>query len=431
MDNFKDKPYLLFKDNLAELEVYGNTEYGKILNTELNELVHLEKITSFQKDLVLGIKAHEYYTYCTKGNAWYSIKYYLENFPELFTVHDLLLIEEPVEKYFIIINSATEIKFEEILKFEELNHKKHQRELPDGRLITIYIVYLEFPEKYSLKLNPVRRVWTTAEDSGIRVGFHNYPTKENMNRYYNIGLYRSFPIQSDDFGDYSRASGGLRKDLGTGFKSSWEANIARLLKEKNLEWEYENSFVSTEIGSYIPDFRVKKDGKTYIIEVKGFWDNKSVKKVSTMLRQPMIEEKVIIDSDFYSILDMNFKEKINNWEPSQVQSEVFKLPVIGLSFGSRMKFINELTEGDHLRLIPEPNNPYDPFAIQVATDDNNQVGYIAKDWASIFSYKMKCGFKYDAHLLKKDFEKKHLLISLKPQIPEENLIEKIPFLFNN
>src|SRR5690606_32752119 len=101
-----------------------------------------------------------------------------------------------------------------------------------------------------------------------------------------------------------------------GFKSAWEANIARILNEKNIDWEYEKASESyaTDFGYYIPDFKVQMNNKTYIIEVKGFWDEKSVKKVSSALSQAKEEEFIIVDSDLYSLLEKRFENCIPYWE---------------------------------------------------------------------------------------------------------------------
>lgn len=182
----KDKglttPFMLSRDNKLELGDYLKTGYAKSLKVELHELVTAKKITSLQKQLVMAIKADEYYRHCVKGTAWGSVKCYLENFPELFTLHDLFFKEESTEKYFFIINSYSEEEFEKIVSYQKLDFKKHRRELPNGKFINIYTIYLELSEQHPLESHPVRKVWGIAESSGIRVGFHNYRSRHFMNR---------------------------------------------------------------------------------------------------------------------------------------------------------------------------------------------------------------------------------------------------------
>ncbi|MEI4920451.1 hypothetical protein Q8G81_33360, partial [Klebsiella pneumoniae] len=83
------------------------------------------------------------------------------------------------------------------------------------------------------------------------MGYHSYPSQEDiLNGFVGLGLYRSFPIEKEDrYGDSSSARGGFREDLGAGFKSAWEANIARFLNHKGIEWAYEKKFIQTEHGA--------------------------------------------------------------------------------------------------------------------------------------------------------------------------------------
>ncbi len=424
----REVPFMISILKTEELESFKETMYSRYLENELDILIREEKITSLQKELVIAIKAGEYYSFCVKGNAWRSVKYYLEHFPEIFKIHDLLLIDEPVKKFFYIINSHKEGEFEKILKFQGLNYEKHQRNLNDGRVISIYTGFLFNPKQYSFNVNPVLKAFKIAEDAGIRIGFHYYQGKEEMYSAFSLALIRSFPIDSDKFGDFSKADGGFREDLNAGFKSSWEANIARLLNEKNLNWKYEGVSFGTEIGGYFPDFIIRHDDKTYILEVKGHWDGRSVKKVWSAITQIKDGKLIIIDSDYYSLLDEKFGNIIPNWEGTKAASGSFDIPVIGLTVGKRLTTIQALVEGEQLKLLREPDNPYDSNAIKVVTNDDREVGYIAKDWASIFAYKMDCGFTYKVSLKQKELNKKRVMVKLFTEPAALELLKKIDFL---
>ncbi len=428
----RDLPYMISSLKKEELESFMRTEYAETLESELDNLLYERKITSIQKELLIAIKADEYYGYCVKGNAWGSVKYYLENFPELLKIHDMLFIDEPVEKFIYIIYSILELEFEKILAYQNLTYEKHQRSLKNSRGISIYIGYITNPRQYTLDDHPVRKAFRIAEKAGVRIGYHYYQSKEEMNGHYCIANIRNFPIVEDDFGDFSKADGGFREDLEAGFKSSWEANIARLLNFKKLDWEYEKASesYSTEIGYYIPDFKViDKEGKTYIIEVKGYWDDRSVKKVWSAITQSKDEKIIIIDSDYYSILNNEYSNTIPNWETTKTPNASFVLPVIGLTVGNRMATVQTLIEGVQMKLLREPNNPYDKNAIKVLTKDNREVGYISKEWASIFAYKIDCGFTYEVYLKKMQIDKKRIYINLytEPTYTSE-LLKKIGFL---
>lgn len=71
---------------------------------------------------------------------------------------------------------------------------------------------------------------------------------------------------------------GIRKDIcnKTKFKSSWEADFARILNFENLKWEYEPQTFTLEDGrNYTPDFRV--NGNIYI-EIKNFLQEKDINR---------------------------------------------------------------------------------------------------------------------------------------------------------
>lgn len=58
-------------------------------------------------------------------------------------------------------------------------------------------------------------------------------------------------------------------------RSSWEEDVAKLLIDNDIDYEYEREF-ELSIGSYYPDFLVG----TVVIEVKGFSTERSIEKAS-------------------------------------------------------------------------------------------------------------------------------------------------------
>ena len=107
---------------------------------------------------------------------------------------------------------------------------------------------------------------------------------------------------------YSRTKSGKREDLNNQFfRSSWEANIARILNFLGIEWKYEcNRFIfsenDTDVNSYQPDFYLPKLDKW--LEVKGWWDEKSKIRLKLFAEQYSEENNklVIIDQNFYNLL---------------------------------------------------------------------------------------------------------------------------------
>lgn len=71
---------------------------------------------------------------------------------------------------------------------------------------------------------------------------------------------------------------------GIHFRSTWEAEFAKELDNKNLDWEYEpKRFILSNGQRYMPDFYVKSEDKYY--EVKGYWWPKSKKKFNLFLSE--------------------------------------------------------------------------------------------------------------------------------------------------
>mgnify|MGYP001075626387 CR=1 FL=1 len=409
------------------MEQFLETDYGIQLKKELTSLVKEKKIKDVYLNRVLSIKADEYYRYSIKGNAWKCLGLFLRLYPELFTLNEFIQMDGEIEKYIYVINSKMEHEMGKILEYKNLTPTKQQRELPDGRIITFYTGFLNEPKQYSLEDHPVRNAFSIAEESGIRIGYYCYQDKLKSDGFFSIMNIRSFPIKEDKFGDYSSSTGGFREDLQAGFKSTWEANIARILNYQSVQWEYENAIksFSTELGAYIPDFRVYRGNKIQIIEVKGRWDFRSVKKVSSALSQVKDEKIIVVDSDFYYLLDQKYKGVIPHWEKSSVVSGNLELPVVGITVGKRKSNVKNLKIGDSLKLVRQPDNPYDANAILVLTEDNEEIGFVAKDWASIFSFKIDHGFTYKVTV--KGIEEKVVKIKVKAEEKSIEILENISF----
>ena len=113
-----------------------------------------------------------------------------------------------------------------------------------------------------------------------------------------------------------RGKAGKRKDLNNEyFRSTWEANYARILKYLGIGYEYEPEIIwlKREDGSeisYRPDFKI---GNLYI-EVKGFWYDDAKEKIKILKEQYPNLKLVIIDIKQYNRLMKVYKSKIKEWE---------------------------------------------------------------------------------------------------------------------
>jgi single-stranded-DNA-specific exonuclease len=69
--------------------------------------------------------------------------------------------------------------------------------------------------------------------------------------------------------------------------------------------------------------------------------------------------------------------------------------IVGVSFEGRQDIIKTLKLGQKLRLIAEPENPYDPNAIKVMTEDGKQAGYLSREMAEMIAEGIRKGITYD------------------------------------
>lgn len=76
--------------------------------------------------------------------------------------------------------------------------------------------------------------------------------------------------------------------------------------------------------------------------------------------------------------------------------------MVGVTRPERRKFVSNVKIGDNLFLIRDEDNPYDRNAILVVDNDDNEIGFIAKDWASIYADKLDVGMKFNAVVEQKE-----------------------------
>jgi hypothetical protein len=111
------------------------------------------------------------------------------------------------------------------------------------------------------------------------------------------------------------------------FRSWWEVDYACYLnilrKYKRIkEWEYEPQtfwFEKIKRGtrSYLPDFRITdQDGSQYFVEVKGYYDKKSLTKLRRMKKYYPEVKLLMVNREQIEEIRMKFgsllKQQINN-----------------------------------------------------------------------------------------------------------------------
>jgi hypothetical protein len=120
----------------------------------------------------------------------------------------------------------------------------------------------------------------------------------------------------------------FREDLGIFVRSSWEANVARVLnyqakRDEIWRWEYEPEiywFLNIKRGtrSYTPDFKIwpekNNEKEFYFIEVKGHMDPRSKTKLKRMAKYYPEIKIEICDRSIYKKLEEEYRGKIPEWE---------------------------------------------------------------------------------------------------------------------
>lgn len=62
---------------------------------------------------------------------------------------------------------------------------------------------------------------------------------------------------------------------------------------------------------------------------------------------------------------------------------IFHTKVVGSTFCGGQELLHLIEPGQDIQLIPEPDNKYDPNAVQVFISENDRLGYVPKETAPI------------------------------------------------
>lgn len=110
-----------------------------------------------------------------------------------------------------------------------------------------------------------------------------------------------------------RGMAGIRLDLGHNCRSMWEANIARILKLKGINYEFEHKtypFYDNQgnlIDSYLPDFYLPEYDA--FIEVKGQMDDTSLRKIELFEQEGF--RVIIVEGILYNWLTKRYKGQLD------------------------------------------------------------------------------------------------------------------------
>lgn len=107
-------------------------------------------------------------------------------------------------------------------------------------------------------------------------------------------------------------------------RSLWEANFARYLqwqkeREEIIDWQHEPKTFWFEdilrgVRSYKPDFLIQQKDSHYWVEVKGFYDTKSMTKIRRMRKYYPDEKLMLIDAHWFLKNNPKLRLVIPSWE---------------------------------------------------------------------------------------------------------------------
>ena len=105
----------------------------------------------------------------------------------------------------------------------------------------------------------------------------------------------------------------FRKDLNCYFRSSWEANYARILNFEKEKWVYEKDhFELSNETTYTPDFYL--NNMNLYIEVKGYWRDDAKEKFLLFKKEYSKLKIKLIEEEQYKELINKYRYIVNNLE---------------------------------------------------------------------------------------------------------------------
>lgn len=157
--------------------------------------------------------------------------------------------------------------------------------------------------------------------SGFSGKHHTEETKEKMSISHIEFFDNMTDLEKQEWGkkkNGSRYRAYIREDLNKYFRSSWEANFARILNHLDIEWVYEPKryyFKNkiNKVSSYLPDFYLPQFD--IWIEIKGWMNEKSRIKLELFEEEYPEEYKklILIEKDQYEFLEKKYSW-LKNWE---------------------------------------------------------------------------------------------------------------------
>jgi hypothetical protein len=140
-----------------------------------------------------------------------------------------------------------------------------------------------------------------------------WPSRISYNHAHGIGAARFCSAECRNIANpTSNGRSGHRVDLDHFVRSSWEANVCRLLTSLGIPYEYEpRTFPLPNGSSYRPDLRV---AGTFWLEVKGYMWPAAAEKIAAFRITYPDEPLIVVAADEYAALEGSLANLIPSWE---------------------------------------------------------------------------------------------------------------------
>jgi len=215
---------------------------------------------------------------------------------------------------------------------EEFNQYREEAKLNPTLLTTEK--QAEFYKKNRNHRDNLTEEWKKKISEGIQHHYSNMSEEEKKKRQETLQkswtkekrekmskLRKGVPTNRAPTHTTGRGIGETREDLDQYFRSTWEANFARILNYLKIKWTYEPTRFTFEHFSYLPDFYLPETDS--YIEITPFLTKLKADKI---LAAAQIINLQIINKTIYNQLKEEYKDKIPNWENSKRKP---KKPKIG------------------------------------------------------------------------------------------------------
>jgi len=176
-------------------------------------------------------------------------------------------------------------------------------------LTDLYTNYTFSIEECAEWLSEIMSTYISPQDFYyIMSGYHFEVDQHDAKKYVRRGK------QSGAYGMTQRHGKiGYREDLGETYRSTWEANFARILRFKNIDYKYEvkRFEFKNEQKSYLPDFYLPIYNQ--YIEVKGFMSDEAKQRIE-LFRKYDNGKLFVVGNKEYHKLAKRFSTRVDNWE---------------------------------------------------------------------------------------------------------------------